>query len=693
MSVSLSFIGGAGWQFFDDNGDPLSGGKIYTYDAGTTTPRTTYTSYSGLTPNTNPIILDSAGRTPAEIWATNGVSYKYVVKTSADILIRTWDNIGSSDLAAELSSTSDNTKGDALVGFRQSNAAGFLANAIARTVNDKLQETVSVKDFGAVGDGVTDDTGAFQAAAAYINAQSGGKVIIPSGTYIVGQQTFAGVNGLGYAYRGADIFYAQNCTRPVVIESQGATVKLKNNLNFGSFDPVTGAVYNPPSMPFVNTNYQASTGIMFRFSNNASVAIIGALELDGNIANAVVGGLWGDTGRQIVSYGLWAYGNDQFYAENVWAHHSCLDGMASGYNGLTDESSSHKPFTLVNCVFENNARQGWSITGGRGVTAINCKFNDTGRDIPFNSAPGAGCDLEAEGGWVRDVMFLNCEFSNNTGAGLVADSGNTASVTAIRCKFVGTSAYSLWPNKPRMAFYDCLIVGGVVNAYASATNPDYATKFINCNFSDETVYSPDGTVFNSGYLASLEGGTNISLNKCNFTATAQRAINLKNGGFLTDCTFVFRAPLPNRDYIAIIWDSTVQNLTVLDQVTAPPVDGYWVNFNPGTKYTGTNFIDSPSSSIKWWTWSAPAGGSAGYLGEGTPNERAAPFLSVIKGGGSPFLGYYGTADTYWGTAAPTTGTYKRGDRVFNGSPTVGQPKSWVCTVAGTPGTWVSEGNL
>lgn len=46
-----------------------------------------------------------------------------------------------------------------------------------------------------------------------------------------------------------------------------------------------------------------------------------------------------------------------------------------------------------------------------------------------------------------------------------------------------------------------------------------------------------------------------------------------------------------------------------------------------------------------------------------------------------------------GTAAPTTGTYARGDRVFNINPAVGQPKGWICTVAGTPGTWVSEGNL
>lgn len=44
-------------------------------------------------------------------------------------------------------------------------------------------------------------------------------------------------------------------------------------------------------------------------------------------------------------------------------------------------------------------------------------------------------------------------------------------------------------------------------------------------------------------------------------------------------------------------------------------------------------------------------------------------------------------------AAPTTGTWRVTDVVMNSAPTIGQPKGWVCTVAGTPGTWVSLGNL
>ena len=93
VSVVLSPIGGSGQQFLDSNGNPLSGGKLYSYVAGTTTPLATYTSISGDTANTNPIILDTNGRCPSGVWLVYGSAYKFVLKTSADVLVGTWDNI------------------------------------------------------------------------------------------------------------------------------------------------------------------------------------------------------------------------------------------------------------------------------------------------------------------------------------------------------------------------------------------------------------------------------------------------------------------------------------------------------------------------------------------------------------------------------------------------------------------------
>lgn len=97
MSINLSAFAGAGAQFFDANGAPLTGGLIYTYLAGTTTAATTFTSRSGAANNTNPIVLDAAGRTPAEIWMTGGALYKFVLKDSTFVQIGSYDNIPAID--------------------------------------------------------------------------------------------------------------------------------------------------------------------------------------------------------------------------------------------------------------------------------------------------------------------------------------------------------------------------------------------------------------------------------------------------------------------------------------------------------------------------------------------------------------------------------------------------------------------
>lgn len=77
-------------QELDNNGYPLVGGKIYTYEAGTTTPKATYTDAGATIANANPVILDGSGR--AAIWLGDG-AYKLVLKTSADVTIKTIDNI------------------------------------------------------------------------------------------------------------------------------------------------------------------------------------------------------------------------------------------------------------------------------------------------------------------------------------------------------------------------------------------------------------------------------------------------------------------------------------------------------------------------------------------------------------------------------------------------------------------------
>lgn len=92
MAVNLSPVGNS-QQFFDNNGVPLSGGLLYTYQAGSSTPLATYTDINGTTANANPIVMDSSGRLANEVWLTYGYNYKFVLQTSAAVTLGTYDNL------------------------------------------------------------------------------------------------------------------------------------------------------------------------------------------------------------------------------------------------------------------------------------------------------------------------------------------------------------------------------------------------------------------------------------------------------------------------------------------------------------------------------------------------------------------------------------------------------------------------
>lgn len=91
MPYFLSPVGND--QQIDANGNPLVGGKWYTYLAGTSTPATTYTSNLGTTAQANPVVLNSLGRPASPIWMEGDIPLKFVLKTSADVTLTTIDNV------------------------------------------------------------------------------------------------------------------------------------------------------------------------------------------------------------------------------------------------------------------------------------------------------------------------------------------------------------------------------------------------------------------------------------------------------------------------------------------------------------------------------------------------------------------------------------------------------------------------
>jgi hypothetical protein len=126
-------------QFFDANGEPLVGGKLYTYAAGTSSPLATYTDSTGNTANANPVILDSRGE--ANVWL--GPSrYKWALYTSTDTLIWTVDGIGTSFAAQSTAVVA--TGGQTIVTVPEYGLGGYLlvtVNGIVQEYNVDYAET------------------------------------------------------------------------------------------------------------------------------------------------------------------------------------------------------------------------------------------------------------------------------------------------------------------------------------------------------------------------------------------------------------------------------------------------------------------------------------------------------------------------------------------------------------------------
>lgn len=99
-TVSLSPILNATQQF-DNNGQPLAGGYIYFYQAGSyTVLQNIYSDAAGTVPLANPVILDSTGRVPTEVWIDTLLTYNVVLtKSDGTSIIKNWDNISASAIS------------------------------------------------------------------------------------------------------------------------------------------------------------------------------------------------------------------------------------------------------------------------------------------------------------------------------------------------------------------------------------------------------------------------------------------------------------------------------------------------------------------------------------------------------------------------------------------------------------------
>ena len=460
MSVTLSLFAGAGAQFLDNNGAILSGGLIYTYTAGTTTPLATYTSNLGTVAQPNPIVLDSAGRIPGgELWLTTGYGYKFVVEDANGVLIGSYDNVPSSaqpPIVNDASSISyeqgnSTTAGSFIVGdtylitslgttnFQLIGASAnqlgihFLATGpgtgtgtgqLSITVQSKLQEWVSVKDFGATGNGTTDDTAAIQAA---INAfSSNATIYFPTGTYAInanGMQIASKNNVRLVGQEGATIKYLANQTHSWFSGTDHVAILFTSCTN----SSIENLIVNPNYFTGIAIGLDSCTKCSIKGNTVSGVDAFGqVITINGSYNNLIDNYIYSSDGsatRGIIVGNL----NVGQMENNCYVSGNTVTNNSATGIGLACHSSI---ITNNNASYNQGIGSGIVVAGGNSLACYqltisnNICIGNTGHGIQSDVVYGSSLDLTA------DISVCNNVCANNSYSGIYMSYGNRWVVNA-----------------------------------------------------------------------------------------------------------------------------------------------------------------------------------------------------------------------------------------------------------------------
>ncbi len=370
----------------------------------------------------------------------------------------------------------------------------------------------TIHSFGAKGDGTANDHNAFMAAAEFFNKRGGNGILrIPAGTYLVGRQIINQTDPLRARWHGLDVLSFKAVKNMTISADSGAVIKYVNGLRFGTFEPRTG---NPRQgdANFFDNRSAANIGNCIYFENSENILIEG-IEIDGNSSNVFLGGYYGGIGRQLRHDGIHIKNSRKVTVQNVFVHHMSLDGICIA----NEKSDIPDAIRLLGSRFNYNGRQGLSWIGGNDLYAQNCQFNHTGKGR-FHSAPASGVDVEAEVGPVRNGLFEHCEFVDNEGVCMVAESGDGADVTFNHCLFWSSTTWSIWVNKPGFTFNHCTVYGPVVHGY-DANNEREATKFYDCVFEDKPYHGKHPP---EPFLINTNDRRRMRFENCQFTVNYKK---------------------------------------------------------------------------------------------------------------------------------------------------------------------------
>lgn len=390
-------------QFIDINGKPLVGGLVNHYSVGTFTPKTTYQDSLQTIPNTNPVVCDARGQ--ASIYGTG--PYRQVLTDSVGNLI--WDQVvldPSSAVAQfflDLANKVDPTKGTALVGW-----ISPLPNAVGRTLSEKLQDYISVKDFGAKGDGVQNDTPFINNALEQGSIQRK-DVYFPTGVYMVDESTPGSGHCLfnkGVSMIGEGALRVQIVPVPALVNTADYILVQPTATTVLDFMEISG-MFVYPNNPGTKRGKRALVFDMSAVTNASSVKISGNYFAPGN-----------DLSMEWVTAGVNPQGGP---ANSVIERSSFWEGMR-----LVNHGDS---ITIENCIFRS--------LGSSGRIGIEAEGVNSGGGQPAQLNIHE-CNFDCSGGAYHAKNGLSGMFSNNnveqtagtgSGSGAVVDiDGNATTV-------------------------------------------------------------------------------------------------------------------------------------------------------------------------------------------------------------------------------------------------------------------------
>jgi hypothetical protein len=436
--------------------------------------------------------------------------------------------------------------------FKQYSVKAILLVGLVLSTSSLFAQSItkSIRDFGAKGDGKTNDTEAFNKASEFFNKRNGNGILkIPKGIYIVGKQAYNPNSQPQRPFQGLPVLYFNNCKNMQVIGFKGSVIKYKDSLKFGAFNPNTLQKHDSKSN-FIDLAYMADLSNCITVYNSSNVKI-SSIECNGNNKGLTLGGAWGDVGFQVAHYGLYIINSKNVTLDNIYMHHFGLDGMCVSNNGKEVDD-----IKISNSKFEYNSRQGFSWIGGNTVYVNNCSFNYTGK-AAFGSSPGAGVDIEAENNQTcRNGFFKNCNFIDNSGLALGADSGPSEDMVFENCNFIGLSNHAVLVNKPNFRFNKCNFKGTVGWGYITKDTAK-ATKFYSCIFDNKDYQGkkPYGL-----YMVEIDGRQVMIFKDCIFNTWQNKVmwyggvgVDANSKAIISNCTFNINSNnLPEGDFYAVV---------------------------------------------------------------------------------------------------------------------------------------------